>query len=261
MPLRRLPDSTRREPLAKARNPQSSSTLLSIGTFFLAVFVSFVAFKLLSGSNGGTKAQLSLTPPASDSLKSSSAAQPLLDTAVLAGGCFWGVEVVFEHVKGVKDVVSGYAGGDEKSAKYNLVSRGKTEHAESVRVVYDPSVVTYGELLRVFFSIAHNPTQLNRQGPDVGAHYRSVIFYRNPEQRDVATRYIAQITKAKTFNRPIVTKVDSLEGFYLAENYHQNFATRNPGHPYIVQHDLPKVQDLKKRMPEMYVPKGISSRD
>jgi peptide-methionine (S)-S-oxide reductase len=191
-----------------------------------------------------------LTPPAAlDSIAPSTKTR---DTAVFAGGCFWGVEAVFEHVNGVTDVVSGYAGGDEKTASYDLVSLGTTKHAESVRVIYDPSVVSYGTLLRVFFSIAHDPTQLNRQGPDVGPQYRSAIFYMNKEQERVAKAYIKQIEEAKVFKRPIVTTVDSLDMFYPAEAYHQNFARRNPRHPYIVAHDLPKVRRLEKQLPELY---------
>lgn len=178
--------------------------------------------------------------------------KPKLDTAVFAGGCFWGVEAVFEHVKGVTNVTSGYAGGDQKSATYAEVSRGRTKHAESVQVVYDPQVVSYGELLRVFFSIAHDPTQLNRQGPDDGTQYRSVIFYLNRDQERTATRYIAQVTEAKTFSKPIVTQVVALPAFYAAESYHQDFAERNPTHPYILAYDKAKVDRLKQLLPAMY---------
>ena len=175
-----------------------------------------------------------------------------LDTAVFAGGCFWGIEAVFEHTRGVVDAVSGYAGGNVAGPDYETVSSGATGHAESVRVVYDPSRVSYGELLRVFFSVAHDPTELNRQGPDVGTQYRSAIFYADEAQHRAATAYIAQVTEAKTFKRPIVTQVVPLTKFYPAEKYHQDFAERNPNYPYIVINDAPKVAALKKYLPELY---------
>ena len=175
------------------------------------------------------------------------------ETAVLAGGCFWGVEAVFEHVKGVVDVVSGYSGGTADTAQYETVSSGRTGHAESVRITYDPSQVTYGQLLKVFFSVAHNPTELNRQGPDTGPQYRSAIFPSNDEQKRVAQAYIAQLNAAKAFPRPIVTQVTPLQAFYAAEAYHQNYAARNPMQPYIVIHDLPKVANLERQLPDLYV--------
>ncbi len=175
--------------------------------------------------------------------------------AVFAGGCFWGVEAVFEHVKGVTDVTSGYAGGDAKTANYKAVSGGATGHAEAVRVTYDPSQITYGQLLKVFFAVAHDPTQLNRQGPDVGAHYRSAIFYADDEQRRIAESYIAQLNKAKLFKRPIVTQVAALKTFHEAEAYHQDYAARHPDQPYIVAHDLPKLENLRKQLPGLYVVK------
>ena len=175
------------------------------------------------------------------------------ETAVLAGGCFWGVEAVFEHVKGVVDVVSGYAGGTADTAQYEKVSSGRTGHAEAVRITYDPSQVTYGQLLKVFFSVAHNPTELNRQGPDTGPQYRSAIFVSNDEQKRVAQSYIAQLNAAKAFARPIVTQVAPLEAFYAAEAYHQDYAARHPGNPYIVMHDWPKVENLQRQLPDIYV--------
>ena len=181
-----------------------------------------------------------------------------VETAVLAGGCFWGVEAVFEHLKGVTNVVSGYAGGTAESAKYNVVSSGTTGHAEAVRISYDPSQITYGQLLRVFFSVAHNPTELNRQGPDTGPQYRSAIFYGNDEQKKVAQAYIAQLNAAKTFPKPIVTEVAQLKGFYDAEAYHQDFAARNPAHPYIVVHDAPKVANLQRQFPDLYVREKVA---
>ena len=179
-------------------------------------------------------------------------AGPGLQTIVLAGGCFWGIEAVFEHIKGVTDAVSGYAGGTKAQADYETVSTGTTGHAESVRVTFDPTKVSLEKLLQVFFSVAHDPTQLNRQGPDVGPQYRSVIFFADEEQARVARAYIDQLTKAKVYGKPIVTQVVKLEGFYPAEEYHQNFAERNPTYPYIVYHDLPKVANLKKEFPDLY---------
>lgn len=176
-------------------------------------------------------------------------------TAVLAGGCFWGVEAVFEHVKGVTGVTSGYSGGSAGSADYESVSAGNTGHAESVRITYDPSQVTYGRLLKVFFSVAHDPTQLNRQGPDVGKHYRSAVFYSGEEQKRIAESYIDQLNRAKLFKRPIATQVAALETFHEAEAYHQDYAARHPDQPYIVIHDLPKVENLRKLLPELYAAK------
>jgi peptide-methionine (S)-S-oxide reductase len=172
-------------------------------------------------------------------------------TAVLAGGCFWGIEAVFERLNGVKDVVSGFAGGSKASAQYEMVSTGRTGHAEAVKITYDPAKVTYGQLLKVFFAVAHDPTQLNRQGPDEGPQYRSAIFYNTPQQKSVAEAYIAQLTGAKIFPRRIVTTVVPLEGFYQAEAYHQDFVQRNPGYPYVAFNDLPKLEHLRQAFPEM----------
>jgi peptide-methionine (S)-S-oxide reductase len=174
------------------------------------------------------------------------------ETAVFAGGCFWGVEAVFENVKGVSKAVSGYAGGTAATANYDQVSSGRTGHAESVSVTYDPSKVSYGQLLKVFFAVAHDPTELNRQGPDTGTQYRSAIFYANPEQQRVAEAYIAQLGAAKSFSRKIVTEVSPLKAFYPAEAYHQDYLVRNPTQPYIVINDLPKLAALKKELPVLY---------
>jgi peptide-methionine (S)-S-oxide reductase len=173
-------------------------------------------------------------------------------TAVFAGGCFWGVEAVFRHTKGVTSAVSGYAGGDAKSADYETVSTGSTGHAESVQVTYDPKQVSYGELLRVFFSVAHDPTQLNRQGPDHGTQYRSAIFYANDEQKRIAQAYVEQLGKAKAFSSPIVTQIVPLPGFYPAEAYHQNYLAQHRTQPYIVINDLPKLYQLKEQLPDYY---------
>ena len=175
-------------------------------------------------------------------------------TAVFAGGCFWGVDAVFQHVKGVTNVVSGYSGGSAATAKYMMVGTGATGHAESVKVTYDPSKVDYAELLKVFFSVAHDPTQLNRQGPDVGSQYRSAIFYANAQQKELAERYIAQLDAAKAFGKPIVTQVAPLDKFYPAEDYHQNYLALHPEQPYIVYNDLPKLAELKKEFPAWYKP-------
>jgi peptide-methionine (S)-S-oxide reductase len=174
------------------------------------------------------------------------------DTAVFAGGCFWGVEAVFEHVKGVKQAISGYAGGNIANPTYEQVSTGDTGHAESVEVIYDPAQVSYGKLLQIFFSVAHDPTQLNRQGPDHGTQYRSAIFYRNAQQQRVAESYIKQLTTAKTFSRPIVTQVAALRGFYEAEDYHQNYLEQHPNQLYIVINDKPKLVALRKEFPDIY---------
>lgn len=173
-------------------------------------------------------------------------------TVVVAGGCFWGVEGVYEHMRGVKKVVSGYAGGDPGSANYRKVSTGSTGHAEAVQITFDPAEISYGDILRVFFSVAHDPTQLNRQGPDTGPQYRSAIFYASEAERDLARSYIAELGKSGRFPRDIVTRVDPLKAFYPAEKYHQDFIAQNPHHPYVVFHDLPKIRALKKLYPEYY---------
>lgn len=172
--------------------------------------------------------------------------------AVLAGGCFWGVDAVFKHVKGVKRVVSGYSGGGSATARYEIVSTGATGHAESVKITYDPSQVAYSELLRVFFSVAHDPTQLNRQGPDVGSQYRSMIFYSNETQKETAQAYIAQLSKAGVFSGPIVTQVVPFVQFYAAEDYHQNYLANHTDQPYIAFNDLPKLKRLQQQFPTLY---------
>ena len=173
-------------------------------------------------------------------------------TAVLAGGCFWGTEGVFEHVKGVKEVLTGYAGGSAKDADYEIVSTGRTGHAESVQITYDPAVVSYGQLLKIFFSVAHDPTQLDHQGNDYGKQYRSAIFYSTPEQKKVAEEYIKQLNDAKSFRSQIVTQIVPLEMFYKAEEYHQDFVKRNPTQGYVVFAELPKIRDLKAKYPSMW---------
>jgi peptide-methionine (S)-S-oxide reductase len=180
-----------------------------------------------------------------------------LQTAVLAGGCFWGTQGVFEHVKGVRKVLAGYSGGERSTADYESVSTGRTGHAESIQITFDPAVVSYADLLRVFFSVAHDPTELNRQGPDTGTQYRSEIFYADESQQKTALAYIAQLQQAHVFGQPIVTRVDPLKGFYPAEGYHQDFLVRNPRYPYIVYNDLPKIANLKRELPEFYVDQPV----
>jgi peptide-methionine (S)-S-oxide reductase len=225
-----------------------SRTLSLAGNFVAAAGATFLALFLFSGT---TRARMPVPEPRIDAAP----AKAGLQSAVFSGGCFWGVEAVFEHVKGVENVVSGYAGGKLANPDYEEVSSGNTGHAESVRITFDPRQVSYGQLLKVFFSVAHDPTQLNRQGPDHGTQYRSAIFYSTPEQQRVASAYIAQMQAAGTFGKaPIVTQLAPLAKFWPAEAYHQDFARLNPTHPYIVVHDAPKVARLKERYPAMYRP-------
>jgi peptide-methionine (S)-S-oxide reductase len=205
---------------------------------------------LLAGSVACQAASKSAVPsPVVDETK---ATAPGKQTAVIAGGCFWGIQAVFQHVKGVVQATSGYAGGSMKNPDYETVSGGQTGHAESVQIVYDPSQITYGELLRIFFSVAHDPTELNRQGPDEGTQYRSVIFYGNDEQKHIAEAYIAQLNEAKVFGRQIVTQVVPFKAFYQAEGYHQNYASNHPFDPYIAFNDAPKVEHLRQQFPDLY---------
>ncbi|MEA3182397.1 MAG: peptide-methionine (S)-S-oxide reductase [Gammaproteobacteria bacterium] len=225
----------------------TSSTLRSAKRSILPTLLAVlgVAWQLTSCA---AEAPVNVPPPATDNPKQ----QGPLQTAVLSGGCFWGVQGVYEHVKGVKKVVSGYAGGDRTTARYETVGTGSTGHAESVQITFDPAKVSYGELLQVFFSVAHDPTQLNRQGPDTGSQYRSMISYRDDTQKNIADAYIAQLGKAGVFQRPIVTKVDPLKGFYPAEGYHQDYLAHNPSDPYIAYNDLPKIESLKRLFPDYY---------
>ena len=207
-----------------------------------------VAFTVLAGACGA----VALPAPTADM---AAAAAKAPQTAVFAGGCFWGVEAVFRHVKGVSRAVSGYAGGAADTASYDMVSTGRTGHAESVQVTFDPTQVSYGQLLRVFFSVAHDPTQLNRQGPDHGTQYRSAIFTTSEDQSRVAKAYVAQLEQAKVFPQKIVTEIVPLPAFFPAESYHQNYAALNPMQPYIVFNDLPKVAHLKDDFPALYTGK------
>ncbi len=206
-----------------------------------------IAFALCAGCRAATKTPV---PPADQD--EALAQSPGKQTAVFAGGCFWGTQSVFERVKGVIATTAGYAGGSANTATYDQVTTETTGHAESVKVVYDPSKITYGQLLRVFFSVAHDPTQLNRQGPDEGTSYRSAIFYTNDEQRRISQEYIAQLDAAHVFAKPIVTQVTPLKGFYDAESYHQDYALHNPDNPYILVCDRPKIEALKAEFPELF---------
>jgi peptide-methionine (S)-S-oxide reductase len=198
-------------------------------------------------------ARAALPDPAVDAPPAASAKGQ--QTAVVAGGCFWGVQAVFQHLKGVTKATSGYAGGSAQSANYPAVSTGTTGHAESVSITFDPSQVSYGQILKVYFSVAHDPTQLNRQGPDFGTQYRSAIFYADEEQKRIAQAYIDQLGKAKVFPHPVVTQVVPLQAFYPAEQYHQDYATSHPHDPYIVYNDLPKVAQLRQQFPDRYIGK------
>jgi peptide-methionine (S)-S-oxide reductase len=200
----------------------------------------------------GDRTSTSIPNPVVDASIATSNSQ---QTAVVAGGCFWGIQAVFQHVKGVISATSGYSGGLAKTAEYELVSTGETGHAESVKITYDPSRITYGQILRVFFSVAHDPTQLNRQGPDEGTQYRSSIFYGSEEQKRIAEAYIQQLEKAKVFQRSIVTQVVPLKAFYPAEAYHQDYAAHHPDNPYIVYNDAPKVTHLREQFPDLYTGK------
>jgi peptide-methionine (S)-S-oxide reductase len=204
----------------------------------------FAVQRVANSSEAATK----IPPPAQDEKVGATHSE----TALFAGGCFWGVQGVFEHVRGVKQVASGYAGGTAATAQYETVSGGDTGHAESVQITYDPTQITYGRLLQIFFSVAHNPTELNYQGPDHGTQYRSAIFPADAQQRSVAQSYIAQLDKAHVFSGPIVTRVEDYKGFYPAESYHQNYLALHPDQPYIAINDLPKVSGLKRMFPELY---------
>ena len=214
------------------------------------LYLLFSALVVLLSMAAPSSANTPLPAPAVDATPATKAGS---QTAVFAGGCFWGVEAVFWHVNGVSKAVSGYSGGKPKAPTYAMVSSGLTGHAEAVEVTFDPAKVSYGQLLRVFFSVAHDPTELNRQGPDVGTQYRSAIFYANDEQKRVAEAYVAQLGAAKSFPAPIVTQVAALTAFYPAEAYHQNYLALHPNEPYIVHNDLPKLEALKKQFPSLYV--------
>ncbi len=220
----------------------------AIALAIILVFVGWNAFRAL-GSRLPETPKMPFPPPAIDVPLATATSK---QTVVLAGGCFWGTQAVFEHLKGVSSVTSGYSGGYVKSPSYETVSAGVTGHAESVSITYDPSQISYCQLLMVFFSVAHDPTQWNRQGPDTGSQYRSVIFYSTDEQRRIAQAYIARLDAAKVYSRRIVTKLEPFQAFYPAESYHQDYLEHNPNNPYIVYNDLPKLENLKKDFPNLY---------
>jgi peptide-methionine (S)-S-oxide reductase len=227
-------------------------TLFTWRRTLLALAATSVIGQCSAFSFGASEDAVVIAPPALDETT-----QAHSETAVFAGGCFWGVQGVFQHVKGVKKAVSGYAGGAANTAQYERVSDGDTGHAESVEVTFDPTQVSYGTLLQIYFSVAHNPTELNRQGPDSGTQYRSAVFPENAEQQRVAQAYIAQLDAAHSFNKPIVTKLETYNGFYPAEDYHQDFLTEHPTYPYIVINDMPKVAQLKQLYPDRYQEKAV----
>jgi len=212
------------------------------------VVLGIIAVAVLRVPLYGAESAVVLAPPLIDNPKAAGAPQ----TAVLAGGCFWGVQGVFEHVRGVQNVLAGFAGGDKSTAQYATVSSGTTGHAESVKITFDPAQISYGQILQIAFSVVFNPTQLNRQGPDVGTQYRSAIFYADETQKHIAEAYISQLDQSHAFPRTIVTRVDPLKGFYPAEDYHQDYLIHNPTAAYIAMFDLPKVENLKRTFPEVY---------
>ena len=219
----------------------------------IAGAVTLLAWGLAGGSAAAEKA-VKLPAPVLDSTAAMSAAT---ETAVFAGGCFWGVQAVFQHTQGVLNAVSGYAGGQKETATYASIGTGRTGHAESVQITYDPKLISYGKLLQIYFSVAHDPTQLNRQGPDSGTQYRSAVFYQDKSQRQVAESYIAQLDGANVFASKIVTQLTPLTAFYPAEAYHQDYATLNPRSAYIVRFDLPKIDNLKTMLPDLYRDKPV----
>jgi peptide-methionine (S)-S-oxide reductase len=227
----------------------ATSMLTTIRKPIIVVAITLLAVGLGWKWAAAATSNISVPDPVVDSTLATHSGQ---QTVVVAGGCFWGIQAVFQHVKGVKKATSGYSGGSEGTARYETVSTGETGHAESVEITFDPSKVTYGKLLQVFFSVAHNPTELNRQGPDDGTQYRSVIFYANDEQKHIAESYIAQLQERKVFSEPIVTQVVSLKAFYPAEDYHQDYATLHPDNPYIAINDAPKVEHLREQFPALY---------
>jgi peptide-methionine (S)-S-oxide reductase len=223
----------------------------SIITPILTVLLAVLALFLWTRHNYASAATVIPDPAVDETL----ASQKGQETVVVSGGCFWGVQAVFQHVKGVTSATSGYSGGTVKNPNYEQVSSGETGHAESVQIVYDPSKITLGQLLKVFFSVAHDPTELNRQGPDTGTQYRSIIFFSNTDQQRIAQSYVDQLNQSKVFASPIVTQIVPLKDFYRAEDYHQNYATEHPDNPYIAMFDLPKLKNLQQQFPSLYVAK------
>jgi peptide-methionine (S)-S-oxide reductase len=232
----------------KSRN-QAERTMQK--TLRLVMVVGLAAFSLVAThiEAKGSRAGAPFPKPAVDEPVANAKGQ---ETAVISGGCFWGIQAVYEHTKGVTSATAGYAGGTSETAHYEMVGSGSTGHAESVKIVFDPSKITYGQILMIFFSVAHNPTELNKQGPDWGTQYRSSVFYANDSQKKIAEAYIAQLNEAKVYNQKIATVVVPLNGFFPAEGYHQDYLKHNPNNPYIMINDLPKLANLKKDFPELY---------
>src|SRR5450631_1526227 len=224
------------------------ANIQSSGTLWGVVAIGVIGIALWRSPLYGAESPVAIAPPAVDSPKEAGTPQ----TAVLAGGCFWGVQGVFEHVRGVKNVIAGYAGGERATAQYETVSSGTTGHAESVKITFDPAAISYGQILQIAFSVVHDPTQINRQGPDVGTQYRSAIFYADETQKRIAEGYISQLDQSHAFPRNIVTRVDPLKGFYPAEKYHQDYLIHHPNVPYIAMFDIPKVQNFKRTFPDLY---------
>jgi peptide-methionine (S)-S-oxide reductase len=235
-----------------AGNPSITHILRQAGPALFVAAVLLAGFGLVVSPSAAQEARAIPTPALDEP-----AGQATSEVAVLAGGCFWGVQGVFQHVVGVTSAVSGYAGGDKATAQYETVGSGTTGHAESVQITFDPQKISYGRLLQIYFSVAHDPTELNRQGPDDGTQYRSAIFPRNAVQAGVAKAYIAQLDQAHVFDAAIVTRIEPIRAFYLAEAYHQDFLTRHPTYPYIVVNDLPKIENLKRIMPDFYRPDPV----
>lgn len=225
------------------------SSLRRSGVWGIFIAITALMWCSIAWSYGGAEEAVAIAPPVQNEAPATTSHS---ETALFAGGCFWGVEGVFQHVKGVTNVVAGYTGGTALTADYETVSSGKTEHAESVQVTFDPTQVSYGDLLQVFFSVAHNPTELNRQGPDSGPQYRSALFPLSASQEKVAKAYIAQLDASHAFSKPLVTKIESQNHFYPAEDYHQNYMTLNPDNPYIAINDMPKLAQLKKLFASRY---------
>jgi peptide-methionine (S)-S-oxide reductase len=217
-----------------------------------------LALAVLGVHRSGADAVNQVIPPPAADTPPAVAQSKGLETAVLAGGCFWGLQGMFEHVQGVQKVVAGYSGGSQETAHYEMVGTERTGHAESVEITFDPKRVSYGQLLRLYFAVAHDPTELDRQGPDSGPSYRSEIFFNSPAQERIARAYVAQLARAKVFSAPIVTKIEPLKGFYPAEGYHQDFLVHNPRYPYIVINDMPKIAALKRLYPELYRPTPVT---
>lgn len=235
--------------MAPTHTDSTRKSQTSRGPIVLLVATLLLMAAMLYVGRSSGDAPVRLPEPALDQVAKSPGGQ---ETAVFAGGCFWGVQAVFQHTRGVLNAVSGYAGGQKETARYESVGSGQTGHAEAVQISYDPKQVSYGKLLQIYFSVAHDPTEINRQGPDSGTQYRSAIFYQSAEQKQVAERYISQLDAAKMFSRKIATQLTSLDAFYPAEDYHQDYATLNPHSVYIATYDLPKIANLKSLMPEVY---------